>query len=483
VTVGFSPASGGVFALGFTSPDSGARGILDTVETPARRAEIHRWNFATDARSVKDLTTESERLAGRQIPDVPEANALDRLKVERWKDVLPPPEQARIHADEELARYHQDEYARAIGSGSWHAAAWNADERIARLNPPAPNDYLASARAHFRSANWERVVAQCEQGLVAEPRDRIEAAELRQLRAMALAETVLAIHEKDLFAQALAGSPAANAPADRIKAAVEAWRTPLADLLQVEKDHRDDAFVLIRLAEYFARGGNFAEARSALVFACDVERANRKGARPSPWQRLATLSLLPDPPDTAEYRKACDELLALFLDRPGYGTIAAWPSLLTPQGATKPAKDLVGILRKSVDEEPTNFYRLNTLGAALIRSGEDAEGIKILDKARQFYNAVTSETPRKDEQGRPMDWLFLALAGHHLNRPDPAKHWLRLAKREAPPGSDPGDLGTVRQTWNQFEIIILLRELDATFRRARPASPQDAPAAPPLPPR
>jgi WD40 repeat protein/serine/threonine protein kinase/class 3 adenylate cyclase len=483
VTVGFSPAADGVFALGFTSPDSGARGILDSVETPARRAEIHRWNFATDARSVKELTTESERLAGREVPKVPEANALDRLKFERWKDVLPPPDQARIQTGESLARYHQDEYARAIGSGSWLAAAWHADERISLLRPPTPNDYLASARAHFRSANWRRVVEQCEQGAGLEPRDRSEAAELRQLRAMALAETVLAIHEKDLFARALAGSPAANAPADHVKAAVEAWQIPLADLLRVENEHRDDAFVLIKLAEILARGGSFAEARSALVSACDVERANRKGARPSPWQRLATLSLLPDPPQLKEYRDACDELLAIFLERPGYGAIAAWPSLLTPQGATKPAKALIDTLRKSVDEEPTNFYRLNTLGAALIRSDEDAEGIKILDKARQFHNAVSSENLKKDEQGRPVDWLFLALAEHHRNQPARASQWFQLAKSGPPSSSDPGDLSKIRQTWNQFEITILLRELDATFRQTKSGSPQDAPVAPPPPAR
>jgi WD40 repeat protein len=488
VSVGFSPASDGVFALGFTSPDSGARGILDSVETASRRAEIHRWNFATDARSVKELRNESERLAAREVPKVPEPNALDRLRSGRWQAVLPLPEQARIPTDDELARYHQDEYAHAIGGSSWRAAAWHAEERISHLKTPAANDYLASALAHFRIGDWGRVIERCNQDVAAEPRNKTEA-ELLRLRAMARAEEVLADHEEDLFAKASGaqkpapGSPAANAPATRVEAAVAKWKTAQEDLLQVGKYYSHDTFVLIKLAEYLARGGNFAEAKSVLIAACDVERKNPHGARPSPWQRLATLSLLPDPPQTADYRAACDKLMDIFLHRPGYGAIAAWPSLLTPQGATVPAKDLVKILQESVDEEPTNFYRLNTLGVALIRSGEDEEGTAYLDQARLFSNVVSPENGKESEQGRPMDWLFPALAEHHLNHPEPANHWFQLAKRGPPSSSDPGDLSRVRQTWNQFEIIILLRELDATFRQAKSGSPHDAPVAPPLPPR
>jgi WD40 repeat protein/class 3 adenylate cyclase len=491
VAVGFFPDSDSVFALGFTSPDSGPRGIptLDSVATPVRRAEVHRWKFATDARSIKELQTESERLAGRQLPKDPESNALVRLESGRWKEVLPTPEQARIHSNEKLARYHQEEYARAFGGGSWRAAAWHADKRILRLNPPAENDYLTSARAHYRYANWAPVIERHKQGAAAKPRDEIEAPELRKLGAMALAETVLATHEEDLFAQALVpGGPAVKSLPGRVEAAVAEWQAPLGELrqvLQAEEEHRKDAFVLIKLAEYLARGGNFDEARSALVLACDAERKNQKGARPSPWQRRATLSLLPDPPQLKEYRATCDELLDIFLPHHGYGAIAAWPSLLTPKGATTPAKDidLVGILQKSVDEEPTNFYRLNTLGAALIRSGDYENGKASLNKARQFYNAFSPENREGSQQGRPVDWVFLALAEHHLNQAAPPSHWFQLAKDEDRSSSDPGDLSKVRQTWNRFETNILLRELEATFRQAKLGFPQAAPVASPRPPR
>jgi hypothetical protein len=408
--------------------------MLDNIEASSRRAEFRFWDFVPEARPVADLRQEAMRLAARQVAKGDEPSQLVPLDAETIRSVLPPPAATAIHSPVELADYHWREYSQAIGGGLWRAAAWQADHRLADLPAPGVEDFLRSARVHFRNENWSKVLTQC-QAAEAGGMDEVQNAEAIRLKATALAEQATQ------------------------QAAPAVWEEPLAALRRAAERNWNDTFTLIKLAEHFVQARQWVEAENALKRACEIERFDPHGRRPSPWQRLATLYLVSDPPQLEKYRATCDDMFARFGNIPGYEAIVAWPCLLHPCGTTGTPADsaavqkLVELARKAVRDYPTNYYRLNTLGAALVRSGNYAEAVAQLDASRQFFNATARENIKPDYQGRPVDWLFLALAERGRNNLKRAGHWRSLAdaveSAELPSGDDVSR--NPRHTWEPWK--------------------------------
>jgi len=129
-----------------------------------------------------------------------------------------------------------------------------------------------------------------------------------------------------------------------------------------------------------------------------------------------------------------------------------WPALVT--NAFEQDKDFLEVLvrraQEAVDQAPANFYRRNTLGAALYRAGRFDEAIQALETARascaadkanslsQRYDHTIRVPISPSPDGRPEDWVFLAMANARLaksnpqpNRPNLAWDWMRKL-RDAP---------------------------------------------------
>ena len=120
--------------------------------------------------------------------------------------------------------------------------------------------------------------------------------------------------------------------------------------------------------------------------------------------------------------------------------------------------------RLGLTDAPNSFYSLNTLGAALYRAGQWQDAVDILAKSRSAYMQAASAAdlrgdaeaawlmPRQD--GRPTDWLFLAMANHQLGQQSEAKEWLKRAQEAVKSKRirDP------RRTWHRLELELLLDE-------------------------
>ena len=86
---------------------------------------------------------------------------------------------------------------------------------------------------------------------------------------------------------------------------------------------------------------------------------------------------------------------------------------------------------------------MNTLGAALYRSGRFADAIRRLEKGIQVRDGVSL----------PQDWVFLAMAHHMKGHAEEAGRWLE--KTRAGVKDDP-------------EVRILLREAEALLKETTP---------------
>jgi tetratricopeptide (TPR) repeat protein len=94
--------------------------------------------------------------------------------------------------------------------------------------------------------------------------------------------------------------------------------------------------------------------------------------------------------------------------------------------------------------EPQNAALLNTLGAALSRARRFAEAVRRLEEGIQKRKGVSLQE----------DWVFLAMAHHHLGHHEEARRWLdRIRDRRPRLASN--------AFWNELEIRLLQAEAEA----------------------
>ena len=168
------------------------------------------------------------------------------------------------------------------------------------------------------------------------------------------------------------------------------------------------------------------------------------------WRALVALT----DNDHKTYAAVCQQLLERLGETPDavLANTFAWTCCLAP-GALKDLQPVVAQAKLAASNR--NHATLNTLGAALYRTGQYEQCIKTLAEGILLHI----------EGGSPADWTVLAMAHHQLNNAAEAQRWLDKAKqemakwKEAPP-----------ELWARREMEILFEEAATLVQPAR-ASP------------
>lgn len=192
------------------------------------------------------------------------------------------------------------------------------------------------------------------------------------------------------------------------------------------------------------------------------------------WLRLAVLKLAAN--DTEGYVKVCEEMLERFgsTNEASIANNVAWACSLGPTN-TKLAKQAVALAERARKLRLNDAMTLNTLGAALYRSGDNTTAIEKLESSRRVDLASrrsTRDQPMRqqsiqpmdemeslpDEAGTEWDWLFLAMAHQKSDEPDKlvkARKWLQQVetRRELVHSRTSDD-----DLWLRIEFDILLKE-------------------------
>jgi len=170
--------------------------------------------------------------------------------------------------------------------------------------------------------------------------------------------------------------------------------------------------------------------------------------------RIFLANLLLHQGDEQGYRKLCGEA-AKGLDQLPFDPMLAnntvWLFCLGP-GALTDYKNLVALAERAVKEprnEEQRMIHLNTLGVILYGAGRYQEAIERLNERVKAGAAL----------GAPIDWVFLAMAHHHLGHKAEANSWLEKFRSHKVP-----DLRTSKDLWNDLEIPLFAREAEALQR-------------------
>ena len=364
--------------------------------------------------------------------------------------------------------HHLREASLAEAAGQWAAAGWQL-AAAAELKPDDAALFARAGKAFNSAQNWP-------------------AADYYYTRLFSLGTTVpTAMRIEALKERA------------RARTELRRWSDVAADCDELSKLTPKDARLWIIAAE-----AQVAEAREYRSSAATAKRQEAirslqqaikaEPSNPSPRRRLAALHLSYG--DLDSYRATCRSLLADISPTEENGANAAriaWPFVLTKEPWTvgDSGVDLASLLpavERAVENDPQNYFRINTLGALRYRLGQYEQALADLDrsrkayaysKARTFLLEASDETMpgiiAQLEDGRPADQVFLAMTHYRLSleetRPAEergihaanAHRWLRKAQGTY----DDGERGrsvegaSQRRIWNHVELGILLREANA----------------------
>ncbi|HEV3079526.1 MAG TPA: protein kinase [Gemmataceae bacterium] len=206
-----------------------------------------------------------------------------------------------------------------------------------------------------------------------------------------------------------------------------------------------------------ARALNYAALGQWKNAETDLLRAIKNGAEKAftPRER-AVLRLAAG--DVPAYRKLCDSLMISLMgkEKPVTTNPIVWTSVLAPH--TFPEYNrLQELAEDGADNEPRNWIYQNTLGAVLCRAGQHDTAVERLNRSVQLDS----------NQGRPRDWLFLAIAYHHLGHADDARKSLDKADRwfqESPKADQAAKTAFIER----LELLLLRREAQTLLPAAKP---------------
>ena len=357
-------------------------------------------------------------LAARQIEDklLNEAATDDLPKI--WESERL---EYRKHFESEPdpTKYHDAAAKECKATKQWFAAAWHLSKVLEEPHDNAARAGLLLRRAEAYAAadNWADSLPRC----IA---DREEVIRLGRNGA------------QDYRALAEAHIDYGNASGRE-----DQWDFAIEVLREGARLHPEDTQTFILLGEVFAGKRDFAQAE------IEFRRASELG-NTAATSRLGLMGWLRgDEEGKKQYRDRC-----LALSDPSIGGWEAfsllWSSVLTnafeQDDQYKAFREMVvHRARESSNEERSNFYRRNTLGAALYRAGYYEEAIKELEAARagylakqanwlsQHYDRLIRIPSFPTPEGRPPDWAFLAMANARLNRRNEAWNCIRKL-RESP---------------------------------------------------
>ena len=417
--IGFAPDDNSVFAIGqnFARRSGQAEtGTGDQSASGPRLREVRplTWSFAP---LQGDLAHAGERgvlLAARQIEEKSLEKAVTEELPEIWR-LEGPGYQALFDREPDPTQYHRAAARECETTKQWSAAAWHLTKLLELTQDDASRASLLLRRAEAYAAadNWADSLPRC----IADRKTVIALGHNSASDYRALAEACIDYGNAS-------GKP-------------EQWDLAIEALREGVELNPADSRNFILLGEAFAGKRDFAQAEEAF------QQALALGSPAAP-ARLAFISwIMGDEQGRKRYRDLC-----LALNDPSKKSRKAmslsllWPSVIT-NAFEKDDQDrafreeLVRLARELSDEAPSNFFRRNTLGAALYRAGRYEEAIKELEAARaanlaervdtlsQYYDRLIRIPISRTPEGRAQDWAFLAMANARLNRRSEAWDWMR----------------------------------------------------------
>jgi eukaryotic-like serine/threonine-protein kinase len=348
------------------------------------------------------------------------------------------------------ARARDAEQDRDMAAARWHLT------RLIELTESAPGTpappiwlaYARRARTHFSQDQLEQAEADLSRALQHGSADKL----LSWYR-----HAVLACQENQQWAGALwyLNRALAIAGKDGQLYAIRAMvHGKLGKTLAQEADlavavkHGADSLFLAHLADDCALRGQWEEAA----------RINQSIGDHGPWplaawHHRALLCLKFN--DAAEYRKGVAGLLASpgEMSSAGAANSIAWICALGPDAVSDFSRPIaLAEMAAKLARPEARAGVLNTLGAVLYRAGRYQESI---DRMGDSMKAGGGD-------GTVYDWLYLAMAHHHLGHDAEAKRYFaKSAGAVAAPGGSP---------WDRMEIDLLWKEATQTLQNS-PASP------------
>jgi len=158
--------------------------------------------------------------------------------------------------------------------------------------------------------------------------------------------------------------------------------------------------------------------------------------------------------DQETYREICESLLDRVelnpLNLPPINLVA-WMCAIGPEAVADPRRPvfLAELILERLPDDPTIRHAyLNTIGGVFLRARRCEEAVKHLK------DAIAST----DDGGTKQDWLLLALAHHHLGRPNEA----RRALARLPASSR---LNRRSRIWDSAEVELLQREVEKALAK------------------
>jgi hypothetical protein len=208
--------------------------------------------------------------------------------------------------------------------------------------------------------------------------------------------------------------------------------------------------VALQEAEDLASKGRYAQAAKAYATVIDAGAAT-----PDVFYHQAVLSLVMGRMD--DYHRVCKAMVKRFGEDvpPLRANTVAW-TLVLGANASQDAEAASRLARSAVASYPS-FYRLNTLGGALLRAGRGREAIQTLSRAIE----------KQGQGGTPLDWVLMALAHGQEGRRDDARRWLdRVSAWEA---SGPSRMVEEVARWEQkVELQLLRAEAESQLGGSKP---------------
>jgi WD40 repeat protein len=222
-----------------------------------------------------------------------------------------------------------------------------------------------------------------------------------------------------------------------------------------------DWFAAAAAGDAEARAGHWDAAAAAYA------RAVGQGVDdPLVWHRHLLIRLRAG--DLAGYRAGCAAVISRFGrdERPGFVEPVAWACALGPD-ALADWGPMVRAVEAAVKQRPENAELRKTLGAVLVRAG----------RAREAIAALQESIRVNGHGGNAFDWLFLALAHHHLGHSREATPALATAREWIAHGDEraiPDPYLWSPLPWQtKLELELLLREAESQVTRPAPDLPAE----------
>jgi Flp pilus assembly protein TadD len=219
-------------------------------------------------------------------------------------------------------------------------------------------------------------------------------------------------------------------------------RTALDRAIDQLEDDDQIAQLAWRLGNLEAEVGHWSQASTAFNTSIARGRINSDTYYPLVLSLVAA-------GDLGGVRRANADMLARFgaATDPQLCNSVAWPCVLAADAVDDletPVR-LANLAVKGAPDDEQPMY-MNTLGAALYRAARFDDAI----------GQLTEGIKRRHGASEPQDWVFLALAHHHLGHRDQALHWLeKLRKHHSMHGPN--------SFWPDLEIRLFTSEAEAVI--------------------